>query len=162
MTLSAAAVFEPVSPEGMTELILRIFRLNGALLAAGDRLVGELGLTSARWQLLGGIAEQEEPLPVAQLARKIGVTRQAVQRIANELAAEGVIAFRANPRHKRAQLVEMTERGRDLFMRSLELQRPWAAALGRGLTASQIEEVCAALQTLLVALDQTAADGTEQ
>ena len=143
----------PPPPEDVTELILRIFRLNGALLAAGDRLVGELGLTSARWQLLGAIADQEESLSVAQLARNIGVTRQAVQRIANELEGEDVVAFRPNPRHKRAQLIELTVRGRSLYQRSLELQQPWAASLGQGLTVSGVNEACATLDRLLATLN---------
>jgi DNA-binding MarR family transcriptional regulator len=142
----------PAAPEDVTELILRIFRANSALLAAGDQLVEGLGLTSARWQLLGGIADHEEPLSVAQLAREIGVTRQSVQRIANELESEGVIVFRPNPRHKRAQLVELTSHGRTLFERSMELQRPWATALGRNLTTSQVSEACKALGALLTAL----------
>jgi len=161
MTRPTIGGADPISPEGVTELILRIFRVNGALLAAGDRLVGELGLTSARWQLLGGIADQEQPLSVAQLARKMGNTRQAVQRIANDLEAEGVVAFRANPRHKRAHLIELTTRGRELFERSMELQRPWAAALGRDLTASRVSEVCATREALLAAIDRTATAGPE-
>lgn len=156
MTCSIGDGPDPASPEAVTELILHIFRLNGALLAAGDRVVGELGLTSARWQLLGGIADQEEPLSVAQLARKMGVTRQGVQRIANELEAEGIVGFRANPRHKRAQLIELTIRGCELFEHSMELQRPWAAALGQGLTTSRVNEVCRTLEALLVALNQGA------
>ena len=157
MTIPATGCADRVSPEAVTELILRIFRLNGALLAAGDRLVGELGLTSARWQLLGSIADQDQSFSVAQLARKMGNTRQAVQRIANDLEAEGVVAFRANPRHKRAQLIELTHLGRELFERSMELQRPWAAALGRDLTASQMRDVCSIVEALLAALDRTAA-----
>ena len=38
----------------LTEIVLLVFRVNGRLLSAGDRLVGDLGLTSARWQMLGG------------------------------------------------------------------------------------------------------------
>lgn len=140
------------SPEAITELILSIFRANGALLAAGDRLVGELGLTSARWQLLGGIADREQPLSVAQLARTMGVTRQAVQRIANDLKDDGVIAFRPNPQHKRAQLVVLTQRGRDLFERAMDVQRPWAAALGRGIPAGRSVDVRETLDLLLAAL----------
>ncbi len=152
MTFSPAAKSEPAAPEHVTELILRIFRANSALLAAGDQLVKGLGLTSARWQLLGSIADRDEALSVAQLAREIGVTRQSVQRIVNELETEGVVAFRPNPRHKRAQLVELTCYGHTVFERSMELQRPWAAALGRNLTASQVREVCATLEELLTAL----------
>ncbi|WP_212611448.1 MarR family winged helix-turn-helix transcriptional regulator [Sphingomonas gellani] len=136
----------------MTELILRIFRANGALLAAGDRLVGELDLTSARWQLLGGISEQDGPLTVSQLARNMGVTRQAVQRIANELEKDGVVGFSANPHHRRAQLIELTERGRDLFARAMDIQRPWAEALGRAVSSTQCAAAREALDTLLAAL----------
>jgi hypothetical protein len=64
--------------------------------------------------------------------------------------------FRTNPLHKRAQLVELTNRGRELFERSMALQRPWAASLGRDLTASQVSEVCVTLDALLVALERTA------
>ena len=42
--------------------------------------------------------------------------------------------------------------GHTVFERSMELQRPWAAALGRNLTASQVREVCATLEELLTAL----------
>ena len=141
------------SPEAVTDLILRIFRANGALLAAGDRLAGPLGLTSARWQLLGAIAEQDQPLSVAQLARTMGVTRQAVQRIANELKAGGVVAFRTNPRHKRAQLVELTDHGRDLFERAMDLQRPWAVSLGHHLSPAQVAGARETLDTLLLRLE---------
>ena len=82
-----------------TELILETFRCNGRLLAAGDRLVAKLGLTSARWQVLGAIAYSPTPEPVARLARNMGLHRQGVQRIVNELEKEGLVEFRPNPHH---------------------------------------------------------------
>ena len=139
--------------DAMTELILRIFRVNGGLLLAGDRLVAPLGLTSARWQLLGGIAGANQPQPVAQLARDIGVSRQAVQRLANELAGEGIVAFRPNPHHKRAQLVVLTARGRALYEAALDLQRPWAEKFGARLTAAQVAIACDVLDSLLTELE---------
>ncbi len=48
----------------------------GDLLAAGDALVGDLGLTSARVQVLAPIALSPVPLPVAHIARNMGLTRQ--------------------------------------------------------------------------------------
>ena len=141
------------SADAMTELILRIFRVNGGLLLAGDRLVSPLGLTSARWQLLGGIAGAEQPQPVVQLARDIGVSRQAVQRLANEMEGEGIVAFRPNPHHKRAQLVVLTARGRKLYEAALDLQRPWAEKLGKSLTAAQVAIACDVVDSLLTALD---------
>ena len=63
--------------DAVTELVLETFRLNGQLLAAGDALVAKVGLTSARWQVLGAIALSAAPLPVAHIARNMGLTRQA-------------------------------------------------------------------------------------
>ncbi|HTX04914.1 MAG TPA: helix-turn-helix domain-containing protein, partial [Steroidobacteraceae bacterium] len=77
----------------MTDLILNLFRLNNVLLTAGDRLVHGLGLTSARWQVLGAIAYADRPQPVAWLARDMGANRQNVQRIINDLNEAGLVTF---------------------------------------------------------------------
>src|SRR5262249_61376318 len=95
----------------LTELILATFRLNGALLSRGDRLVRDIGLTSARWQVLGAVALEGRPLSVAQIARRMGLSRQAVQRVANGLGASGLTPYRPNPDPKPAQLVPPTTQG---------------------------------------------------
>src|SRR5229473_2688214 len=95
----------------LTTLILDVFRLNGRLIGAGDRLVGSLGLTSARWQVLGALAMSRSPQTVADIARSMGLTRQSVQRIANELARRGLLERADNPRHVRAPLMRLTDRG---------------------------------------------------
>ena len=81
----------------MTLFVLDLFRLNNQLLSAGDRLVAPLGLTSARWQILGAIVAADYPRPVAWLARDLGAHRQNVQRIINDLAKEELVAFENKP-----------------------------------------------------------------
>ena len=125
--------------KALTELILEIFRLNGRLLAAGDELVGALGLTSARWQVLGAIALADAPQPVAGLARSMGNNRQGVQRIVNEMQVEGFVTFSPNPQHKRAQLVVLTRKGRAAFEAATQRQIPWVNALAKGLSTPDIE-----------------------
>src|SRR5271157_3747525 len=96
----------------VTDLVLDLFRLSSRMLASGDRLVADLGLTSARWQVLGSIVMADRPQPVAWLARDLGGNRQNVQRIVNDLEREGLIEFRLNPHHRRAQLVFLTDKGK--------------------------------------------------
>ena len=84
------------SGDALTDLILDMFRVNSLILTAGDRLVAGLGLTSARWQILGAIVAAERPQPVAWLARDLGANRQNVQRIVNDLTKEGLVAFETN------------------------------------------------------------------
>ena len=123
----------------LTDLVLELFRLNNRMLAAGDRLVGELGLTSARWQVLGTIVASERPQPVAWLARGMGANRQNIQRIVNDLAADGLVEFRSNPHHIRAQLVVLTDDGKKCFDDAMRLQTPWINNLADGLKVSDIE-----------------------
>ena len=125
----------------LTDLILDLFRLNSRMLAAGDRLVARLGLTSARWTILGAIVQADPPQPVAWLARDLGAYRQNVQRIINELHKEGFVAFEANPHHRRAQLVVLTDKGKRAFEAAMNLQAPWVNSLSDGLSVKDIETV---------------------
>jgi DNA-binding MarR family transcriptional regulator len=140
----------------VTELILEVFRLNGRLLADGDRLVADLGLTSARWQVIGAVALAVAPMPVAWIARNMGLTRQAVQRIVNELTAEGTLALADNPHHRRAKLVVLTDRGAKLY-RAVEARRiPWAETLTEGQSPRMLATALAALRGLRERLERRA------
>jgi DNA-binding MarR family transcriptional regulator len=125
----------------LTDLVLDLFRVNSLLLTAGDRLVARLGLTSARWQILGAIVGAERPQPVAWLARNLGANRQNVQRIVNDLHKEALVAFERNPHHRRAQLVVLTDKGRRTFDAAMRLQAPWINSLSHGLSVKDIETV---------------------
>ena len=77
--------------KALTDLVLETFRLNGRLLVSGDRLIAGLGLTSARWQVLGAVHFAPAPQPVSWLARSMGLNRQGVQRIVVGFPAGGSI-----------------------------------------------------------------------
>jgi DNA-binding MarR family transcriptional regulator len=134
--------------EALTNVMLDLFRLSSLLLTAGDRLVARLGLTSARWQILGAIAYAERPQPVAWLARDLGANRQNVQRIVNDLRKEGLVGFHVNPHHRRAHLVVLTDKGRRSFEAAMELQAPWVNGLSEGLSVKDIETVHRMVATL--------------
>jgi DNA-binding MarR family transcriptional regulator len=134
--------------QAVTDLVIEVFRVNGALLAAGDALVGDLGITSARWQVLGAIALSPVALPVAHLARNMGLTRQAVQRLVNDMRREGFLRLEPNPHHRRAMLVNMTEQGEAAYRAAIARQEPWADALAGGLSAEGIETCAHLLRTL--------------
>ncbi|WP_431986527.1 MarR family winged helix-turn-helix transcriptional regulator [Streptomyces griseoflavus] len=70
---------------------------------------GALGLSAARWQVLGAVLG--EPLPVSGIARAMGITRQSVQRVADLLVDGGLAEYRPNPAHRRAKLLAPTEEG---------------------------------------------------
>ena len=120
----------------LTDLVLEVFRLNGRLLAAGDRMVRPAGQTSARWQVLGAI--DHEPRTVSQIARVMGLTRQSVQRTADRLQTEGIVTYVDNPAHRRANLVELTARGRSVLGWITQRQVAWANDLGTRLGEAEL------------------------
>lgn len=136
------------SGDALTRLMLDLFRLNSLVVMAGDRLVAPLGLTSARWQVLGAIVAAERPQPVAWLARDLGANRQNVQRIINDLQREGLVTFSPNPHHKRAQLILLTDKGQRAFKSAMERQEPWVNELADGVAITDIETVHRVILTL--------------
>jgi DNA-binding MarR family transcriptional regulator len=143
----------------LTDLVLEVFRLNGRLIASGDALVARIGLTSARWQVVGAVGLQRDPAPVARIADVMGLTRQSVQRIVDELEKAEIVEFRPNPHHKRAKLVALTSRGRALNNAAMRLQRPWAEALAAGIDRSALQNALDVLAELRARLENTLQPG---
>ncbi len=143
----------------MTDLLLTMFRANNLTLTWGDRLVAPLGLTSARWQILGAIVQADRPQPVAWLARDLGANRQNVQRIVNDLMKDGLVNFEPNPHHKRAQLVVLTAKGRKTYEDALALYNPLVEALAEGLAPADIEAAQRVLSALRSRLEQFTDEG---
>jgi DNA-binding MarR family transcriptional regulator len=136
----------------VTDLILETFQLNGRLLAAGDRLTRDLRVSSARWQVMGAIADT--PLPVAQIARRMGLTRQSVQRIADILAEEDLVAFTLNPNHQKAKLVTLTPHGKEVLQEVSRRQILWANELAKGLAATELQAAVHLIETVRKRLEK--------
>lgn len=51
------------------------------------------------------------PLTVPQIAEMRPTSRQRMQRLADELAADGLVTFIDNPKHRRSKLVQLTRKG---------------------------------------------------
>jgi DNA-binding MarR family transcriptional regulator len=80
------------------------------------------------------------PLTVPQIAKMRPVSRQRMQRLADELAAEGLVEFIDNPQHRRSKLVRLTVKGnaryQELSARLLEI----ASAMGTDLSEADIRK----------------------
>ena len=122
------------------ELIVEVFRLNGLLIATADKLVAKFGITGARWQVLGALSHPGGPDTVSRIARDMGLTRQSVQRVVNEMVKDGMLAFEENPNHKRSKLVRMTAAGEKVFAAALEIQVPWVRELSKGISKKRLTE----------------------
>ncbi len=155
-TVIMNAVHDPFTHPA-SRLALEVFRLNGALISAGDTLVAPLGLTSARWQVLGAIAEAGGALPTAGIARNMGLTRQSVQRVVDDLAARGLVCFATNPHHKRAKLVQLTAAGTQAFAAASARWAPLADLLLARIGPAAAEAAATTLHQLRTTLSEAGA-----
>jgi DNA-binding MarR family transcriptional regulator len=131
-----------------TDVVLRIFRVNGLILAAGDGLAAKEGLTAARWQVLGAVALAGRPLTVPHIARRMGLTRQSVQASVNRLLDEGLMQADHNPDHQRSVLVRLTKLGTDAYARLQRRQVAWINELAAGFKVSELATTACVLSEL--------------
>jgi DNA-binding MarR family transcriptional regulator len=139
------------SSELMARAALTAFRLNGQFLDLAESLAQPVGLTAAWWQVLGAVLH--EPLPVAGIARVMGITRQSVQRVADLLVDNGLAEYRPNPAHSRAKLLAPTTDGLAAVERIVPGQRATAVRLADRLGADELAAALAAMEKLSQALE---------
>jgi DNA-binding MarR family transcriptional regulator len=131
---------------------LGVFRLNGQFLAVAEELARPAGLTAAWWQVLGAVLR--EPLPVAGIARVMGITRQSVQRVADLLVDRGLAEYRPNPAHRRAKLLAPTQEGLAAVARIGPGHAAYADRLAEALGDDGLAEAVRALERLSRALEE--------
>ena len=101
---------QPVEgPDEWALFVADVYELAGRLRRDGERTAASVGQTQARWQLLSVVSSGDCTVPNA--AERLGISRQAVQRIANELASDGLVEFVDNPRHRRSPFVRLSPDG---------------------------------------------------
>ncbi|OZC75554.1 MarR family winged helix-turn-helix transcriptional regulator [Rhodococcoides fascians] len=137
--------------DALTSIVLPAFELNGEFLAAAQDITAPAGLTPAWWQVLG--ATLDEPLAVAEIARRVGLglARQSVQRTADILVDKGWAEYVDNPRHRRAKLLQPTERGRETVATLRDDQHAWADAVGEEVGADEIARVADGIARIIAA-----------
>ncbi|TQV89546.1 MarR family winged helix-turn-helix transcriptional regulator [Aliikangiella coralliicola] len=137
----------------MTDIILETFKLNGLLVLEGDLLINDLGLTSARWKVLGALSNGPGPMTVSDIARMMGQSRQAVQRLSNEMIQAGLLETQPNPKHQRAKLMKLTGKGKRAYEQAMQKQIPWVNSIAENFKEKELKLVSSLLEKLISQLD---------
>jgi DNA-binding MarR family transcriptional regulator len=94
-------------------IAVETYALGAAFRRHGDMLAVPTGQSQARWQVLR--LASDGALTVPQIARRLGVSRQNVQRIANALVVEELAHYSDNPDHKSSPHLVLTSAGRGIL-----------------------------------------------
>jgi DNA-binding MarR family transcriptional regulator len=103
--------------KALHDLFREVFASHAALSRVMDGIHAQAGLSTSQHKILRTL-RRIGPAPVPDLAAVLGVSRQFVQAVCNDLCSNGFIEFTDNPRHKRSKLVVLTDSGRNAFRRA--------------------------------------------
>lgn len=135
-------------------LVADVLELAGRSRGTSEQIASSRGQTAARWHVMSVVSDQA--LNVPSIARRLGLTRQSVQRVVQDLVGEGLVTLEPNPDHARSSLVTLTEQGRhvvdELFQRSEASRRELLDRAGLGL--DDLHGAQRVLRTLLTAFDE--------
>lgn len=129
-------------------LIADVYELAGGSRRSSEQLAAQSGQTAARWHVLSVLSGGSMTVPA--VARRLGLSRQAVQRVVDDLADAGLAKLEPNPAHARSPLATLTAEGRpllrDLFRQSEESR---AALLERaGVSTQELQDARRVIRAL--------------
>jgi DNA-binding MarR family transcriptional regulator len=132
--------------DAFQDVLLALFRLHGQVLHAADVMSADAGLSGARWQVMRVIARR--PMTVSQVARRLGLQRQSVQRTADGLRERGLAEVLPNVDHLRAGLLALSAEGRRTLAVLEERQEAWLGRCLRGASRGELDTVAVSLASL--------------
>ncbi len=142
----------------LTDLIIPVIQLEAHFSRAGETIAATGGQTLARWLTLEMVAG--EPATVADVARRLGLSRQSVQRIADLLARDGLTEYVANPAHRTSKLVRLTAHGRQSLRGIQSAQRVWANSLGARIGEANLRQASRVVEQLTRLLTVESSSGS--
>ena len=140
-------------------IIADIYELASLLRRNAEALARPLGHSQARWQVLSAASIGDMTVP--QLARRLGVARQNVQRTADVLVADGQARFEPNPDHKTSPHLVLTASGRATLRQLTRHARAYYREVAHGLSDPDLVALRDSLQTFRNALERRENQRTE-
>jgi DNA-binding MarR family transcriptional regulator len=142
-------------PDIVPLFIVDIYELAGALRRRGEAIANAVGQTQARWQVLSAGWDGRKTVP--QIARRLGVSRQNVQRIADVLVDESLAQFVGNPDHQASPYLVLTADGQATLAalsRAAQSQHQALAARLKGLDLEALQRGILAGRTAVDSLER--------
>ena len=109
------SILNAESIESLDTLAFQIFRIHHLIQENSEWLFNDLGVTHSRARIIIGLSKQNKPTSISELARSIGLTRQAVQRLANQMIEEDILCIDQDSQSNKSKLLQLTDVGLTLY-----------------------------------------------
>ncbi|MFH8240538.1 MarR family winged helix-turn-helix transcriptional regulator [Streptomyces sp. NPDC018321] len=146
----------PLPPDALARRLTEVYDLVGPLYRRAQRSV-EQGLAthglSVGVRAVLTLLHRNGPMTVPQMGRAQAISRQFVQRMVNEAAAQDLVETIPNPAHRRSSLVRLTGPGQDAVTAVLDREHRLLRDVGGDLTDTDVTTCLRVLGAMLTALD---------
>lgn len=152
---------KPLTPDELGRRLTEVFDLVGPLYRRAVRKVeqGEaVEGVSVGVRAVLDLLRQHEPMTVPQMGRVLALSRQFVQRMVNDAAAQGWVEAVPNPAHQRSSLIRITDDGRATITAILGREHHLNRQVGGDLTDAELRATVRVLREMLKALDHVDVD----
>ncbi len=137
--------------ELLRQFLLDMLQLDGALRSHAEGMTAMHGQTPARWKVLTAAGCDVRTVP--QIARRMGLTRQAVQRIANQLVKDGLATFVENPDPRGSPILRLTDEGTAVDDAISDRHARWSNQVVRKLDERKMKVALEAIHDLLACVE---------
>lgn len=144
-----------VDPE-VEAAVQRIQRINKAIRRRMEETLGEFDLAYGEWGILGHLSLSGPPYRSSpgQLSEKEGLSSGAMTNRLDRLEAAGLVRRLPDPSDRRALVVELTDKGHDLWKEALGAQASKEGVLAAALSRKELKELNALLRKVLLEFER--------
>jgi DNA-binding MarR family transcriptional regulator len=128
------------------DLIEALYEAAGAFRQQGEQIARGEGQSVARWEVLYVIGVSQATVP--GVARRLGRTRQSVQRVVDLLVAEELVVPLPNAEHRRSPLFALTESGQATLTAMNQAAEAWHERLLQEIPPEEVGELTTTLRHL--------------
>lgn len=132
-------------------LMANVYELASVSRRNSETFARQQNVTVTQWHTMSVLSD-DHVASVPQIAARLGVTRQAVQRVANQLLDSRYVEGVSNPRHETSPLLRLTTAGQDVLTTLWEVSDGPRAEMLAGVDAAELVEAADLVQVLISAL----------
>jgi DNA-binding MarR family transcriptional regulator len=141
-------------PDAERDLVSGVIQLANLLNRRLGPIFERAKVTPQQWSILSMLAESDEPMTLAAIARKMMVSKQNMTGMMARLEQLGLAERHDDPKDLRSSRVQLTRRGRALVDKFRPAYQEWRERLGHDLPEREIAALTRTVDRLIAELEQ--------
>jgi DNA-binding MarR family transcriptional regulator len=141
-------------PDAERDLVSGVIQLANLLNRRLGPIFERAKVTPQQWSILSMLAESDEPMTLAAIARKMMVSKQNMTGMMARLEQLGLAERHDDPKDLRSSRVQPTRRGRALVDKFRPAYQQWRERLGHDLPEREIAALTRTVDRLIAELEQ--------